>query len=111
MPSLDYSINGDYSFKIQSSLDQYQGINFYLSLPEGSNKVKLEATFIKVQGNSLQIRINENDVNMDVYAPMNDNPQTISLEKTVTTNTCQIVFIFRHSNVITYIDNIKLITQ
>lgn len=105
-------MNGDYSFKIQSILGGYNGMNFYVNLPENTNKIKIEVTFLKVIGNTLSLRLLEEDgILADVGVPENNSSQKISLEKIVNTNKSQIVFVFRENNMLTYIDDLKVTIQ
>lgn len=104
-------MNGDYSFKIQSILEGYNGMNFFVNLPENTNKIKIEVTFLKVIGNTLSLRLSEDGILTDVGVPENNSSQKISLEKIVNTNNIQIVFIFRENNMLTYIDDLKVTIQ
>lgn len=108
----EYSYNGDYCFKYTSNLNQYQGTTFnIISLPNNTTHVKLTLTAIKILNGGIDVRINENNDFITLTVPANNNPQTITLETEITTNTVQITLIFRKSNVVAYIDNICLIAQ
>lgn len=101
----DYSINGDYSLKIESSLNQYQGLAFNLSnIPTG--RIKISLSFIKVLNSGIEFRLTENGQNTTITVPQNNNPQVATIEKEVLTNSMTLTLIFRSSNIIVYADNL-----
>ncbi|MBQ2653106.1 MAG: hypothetical protein IJF83_06080 [Methanobrevibacter sp.] len=71
----------------------------------------LTLTALKILNNSMEVRITENNEYTTITVPANNNPQTITIEKEVTTQRILLTFIFRKNNIIAYIDNINLNTQ
>ena len=107
--SQDYKLNGEYSFKYASSLNQYQGMNFEpVILPDNSSKAILSLTVLHLTGGNMEVRLTENGNNKTITVPQNNNRQEITIEKDVTTTTLQITIIFRSANIISYVDNMRL---
>ena len=110
--SSDYYINGTHCFKLESSLNQYQGINIVnIIVPEDTSKVKFTLTFLKILNGHVDCRINENNAFVTVTALENNNIQEIIVEKEITTRNVTLTLIFRSANITAYIDNLRLTAQ
>ena len=106
--SSDYKLNGEYSFKYASSLNQYQGVSFpIMTLPDNTSKATLSLTVLNLTGGNMEIRLIENG-NKTITVPPSETSQEITIEKDVTTTSIQITFIFRSANITAYIDNMRL---
>ena len=111
--SSDYKINGEYSFKYTSSLNQYQGVAFNpTTLPVNTNKATLTLTVLNLTGGNMEVRLSEAGVDFKtITVPQSNTSQEITIEKDVTTTSIQITFIFRSANITSYVDNMRLTAQ
>lgn len=112
--SLDWSSNHERSIKITSTVEGYAAIYF----PEATGLTPsetLQAT-IKILNNSgkncqLRLMENENGTYNSVDIVSNVNPQKITISRTISTTSLQIIIILRVPELTVYIDDVQLTAQ
>ena len=78
-----------------------------MTLPDNTSKATLSLTVLNLTGGNMEIRLIENG-NKTITVPQSETSQEITIEKDVTTASIQITFIFRSTNIIAHIDNMRL---
>ena len=108
--STEFSINGEHSLKSTSNTTGYCAVKLYSGTSIQNEQYTGEISILNKSGNNVYLRLNETDNNLynDITILSQDNPQTITISRTITNDsTLEFILILRTPTTV-YIDNIIL---
>lgn len=109
----NYATNGDYSIKVTSSSNGYNDLVLYQGTVQANETYNAIVTIYNPSSTQVSLRLIEVEPNRfnDISIPSSSNIQTISVSRTVTSNSTLRCYLIIREPTAVYVDNVQIAHQ